>query len=829
MTTRHKFILIRSILAVLFLTTIIPLGLSINVCAGELGSSESSVIVSMGDSYSSGEGIEPFMGQDLPLPLKVKNYDWIAHRSENAWSGMLTLPSLSGTMAENADDWYFVAASGATTAHIAGTYNREYYKKYSFDATEALHGSVPLPPQISIFDVLKEDGKTADYVTLTIGGNDVGFCDLVKVAVCSSTYLSPAHLTDMINMTWHKFFYEGIRANICTAYERIHDAAGEDTQIIVAGYPKLLDPDGSIFLFSEDAANSLNTAVSQFNDELKSIVHDYRLFEEYNIWFVSVEEAFQGHGAYSDDPYLHGVIPITHLQDINDSELISSYSMHPDYTGACAYAECVQKKIDELEGVLSESSNTRYNTDVLLSVYDINNTAYDDYTIDITGTYNTGWFGWTWFGWFEKDFSAHIVVNDSTPQAITLNPNGNYVITIRDNKDGSKIYSKNIEVSNEYPNKRINFSTNFGAMAVYMQSDVPPDAFEFNGHYYYVYNINTGTTWEEAKQYCESQGGYLATITSPEEQAFISSLVQNQKKRSYWIGLTDEEESGDWKWVTDEPFSYSNWGQNEPNHGYGGKEHYVAIVSYDTEYDYPIFRGEWNDHANDRDIGQFGFICEWGEYSTNFTSPSEDKIEMNGAFGKYLAAVSKTTESGSWTEQLTLEADLFVTNGSSKTKTKMTLNSTSDVSNYAEGNLSNIEVSSISDMTIMGQTYAWSTEYQDGVAHYQYTEPVQTSQDLEIDPNFFDFNVITQEAIINEEISGNQLRFTISGDSMAAAGIAAVEQINGVDNLKYGDVEVTVTLSNLDTVETIIMVFDASMEYQGFNSDVSYHIQYRFV
>ena len=774
MTTRHKFILIRSILAVLFLTTIIPLGLSINVCAGELGSSESSVIVSMGDSYSSGEGIEPFMGQDLPLPLKVKNYDWIAHRSENAWSGMLTLPSLSGTMAENADDWYFVAASGATTTHIADTYNREYYKKYSFDATEALHGSVPLPPQISIFDVLKEDGKTADYVTLTIGGNDVGFCDLVKVAVSSSTYLSPAYLTDMINMTWHKFFYEGIRANICTAYERIHDAAGEDTQIIVAGYPKLLDPDGSIFLFSEDAANSLNTAVSQFNDELKSIVHDYRLFEEYNIWFVSVEEAFQGHGAYSDDPYLHGVIPITHSQDINDSEIISSYSMHPNYTGACVYAECVQKKIDELEGVLSESSNTRYNTEVLVSVNDINNHAYDDYTIDITGTYNTGWFGWSWFGWFEKDFSAHIVVNDSTPQAISLNPNGNYVITIRDNKDGSKIYSKNIEVSNEYPNKRINFSTNFGSMAVYMQSDVPPDAIEFNDHYYYVYNIDTGTTWEEAKQYCESQGGYLATITSPEEQAFISSLVQNQKKRSYWIGLTD-------------------------------------------------------DHANDRDIGQFGFICEWGEYSTNFTSPSEDQIEMNGAFGKYLAAVSKTTESGFWTEQLTLEADLFVTNGSSKTKTKMTLNSTSDVSNYAEGNLSNIEVSSISDMTIMGQTYAWSTEYQDGVAHYQYTEPVQTSQDLEIDPNFFDFDVITQEAIIHEEISGNQIRFTISGDSMAAAGIAAVEQMNGVDNLKYGDVEVTVTLSNLDTVETIVMVFDASMEYQGFNSDVSYHIEYRFV
>lgn len=145
--------------------------------------------------------------------------------------------------------------------------------------------------------------------------------------------------------------------------------------------------------------------------------------------------------------------------------------------------------------------------------------------------------------------------------------------------------------------------------------EIPQGASEFNGHYYYVYNIDEGSTWKEAKQYCESQGGYLVTITSPGEQIFITDLIQNQKKRSYWIGLTDEEELGEWKWVTDEPLSYSNWAQNEPNHGYGGKEHYVAIVSYDTKYDYPIFRGEWNDHANDRDIEEFGFICEWDGYS----------------------------------------------------------------------------------------------------------------------------------------------------------------------------------------------------------------------
>lgn len=351
---------------------------------------------------------------------------------------------------------------------------------------------------------------------------------------------------------------------------------------------------------------------------------------------------------------------------------------------------------------------------------------------------------------------------------------------------------------------------------------VPQNAPELNGHYYYVYDLDAITTWEEAQEYCKSQGGYLATITSQEENEFVYSYLRdNYNYESAYFGFTDRDEEGTWIWANGEENSYTNWHPGEPNSENPNEDYAMYYFKYSD--------GTWND-------GDFGnrtvnsgrvFICEWGEYNDQHSTTSPE--DENTALGKYLAAVSKTTESGVWTEQLTLEADLFVTNGSSKTKTKMTLNSTSDVSNYAEGNLSNIEVSSISDMTIMGQTYAWSTEYRDGVAHYQYTDPVQTSQDLEIDPNFFDFDVITQEAIIHEEISGNQIRFTISGDSMAAAGIAAVEQMNGVDNLKYGDVEVTVTLSNLDTVETIVMVFDASMEYQGFNSDVSYHIQYRFV
>ena len=189
--------------------------------------------------------------------------------------------------------------------------------------------------------------------------------------------------------------------------------------------------------------------------------------------------------------------------------------------------------------------------------------------------------------------------------------------------------------------------------------------------------------------------------------------------------------------------------------------------------------------------------------------------ESNSAFEKYLSAVEKTTESGSWSEQLTLDADMSITYNSGQTKTKMTLNSNSDISNYVKDDLSQIEISSLTDMKIMGQNYVWSTEYKDGVANYQYTEPFQHSQSLEIDPNFFNFETISKESILNEEISGDQINFTVSGEKVAKIGIAAVQQISGINNLEYGDVDVAVTLDNSGTVDQIVMNFDASVTYQG--------------
>lgn len=119
------------------------------------------------------------------------------------------------------------------------------------------------------------------------------------------------------------------------------------------------------------------------------------------------------------------------------------------------------------------------------------------------------------------------------------------------------------------------------------------------------------------------------------------------------------------------------------------------------------------------------------------------ELTESDAYQAYALAVKKTTESGNWSENLSMTANMAITDGNAKTKTKVTLTSDADVSNYSESNLSQIHISGSAEMTAMGQTYAWEMEYENGTAHYRYTKPDKTSADMKIDPSFFNFEILT--------------------------------------------------------------------------------------
>jgi hypothetical protein len=99
-----------------------------------------------------------------------------------------------------------------------------------------------------------------------------------------------------------------------------------------------------------------------------------------------------------------------------------------------------------------------------------------------------------------------------------------------------------------------------------------------NGHYYEAVT-SPGINWYDASNLATAKGGYLATITSPEENVFIYGMISTNaalwERRSTgnswgpWIGglqLPGSIEPAEgWVWGTGEAFAYANWNAGEPN------------------------------------------------------------------------------------------------------------------------------------------------------------------------------------------------------------------------------------------------------------------------
>ena len=83
---------------------------------------------------------------------------------------------------------------------------------------------------------------------------------------------------------------------------------------------------------------------------------------------------------------------------------------------------------------------------------------------------------------------------------------------------------------------------------------------------------SSSQTWSEASQSCMLQNGHLVTILSAEENAFVVSMAQfSTSFMDTWIGATDGKAGGDrtgagtYRWVTNEPWGYTNWAPDQPD------------------------------------------------------------------------------------------------------------------------------------------------------------------------------------------------------------------------------------------------------------------------
>lgn len=149
----------------------------------------------------------------------------------------------------------------------------------------------------------------------------------------------------------------------------------------------------------------------------------------------------------------------------------------------------------------------------------------------------------------------------------------------------------------------IGLSSVSGAMA-------DPVQWAGNGHWY-EFNPEP-VTWDVAYAIANSstfQGmrGYLVTVTSAEENIFVSSDVAGNSLA--WLGGSDSGSVNvnDWTWrggpEAGQAFTFTSWNPGEPNNCCGGED--FVHTNWGG-------LGLWNDHGGPGNPGQInGFVIEY--------------------------------------------------------------------------------------------------------------------------------------------------------------------------------------------------------------------------
>uniref|UniRef100_A0A667ZSC8 C-type lectin domain-containing protein n=1 Tax=Myripristis murdjan TaxID=586833 RepID=A0A667ZSC8_9TELE len=92
-----------------------------------------------------------------------------------------------------------------------------------------------------------------------------------------------------------------------------------------------------------------------------------------------------------------------------------------------------------------------------------------------------------------------------------------------------------------------------------LTSQICPDGWiTFSRSCYFI--SSESKSWDESRQDCLRRGADLVIIKSKEKEAFLKNF-----HRKVWIGLSDWETEGVWKWVDGSSLSYTFWASGEPN------------------------------------------------------------------------------------------------------------------------------------------------------------------------------------------------------------------------------------------------------------------------
>lgn len=108
------------------------------------------------------------------------------------------------------------------------------------------------------------------------------------------------------------------------------------------------------------------------------------------------------------------------------------------------------------------------------------------------------------------------------------------------------------------------------------------------------YRFEEAMSWQQARSFCRAAGGKLACPTDAVKNGAVARVISGGIHQSYWLG--GQFTGKDWIWEDQEPFSYTNWKENQPDN-WGGLEY---LMEMDQD-------GRWNDVEEE---ARMGFVME---------------------------------------------------------------------------------------------------------------------------------------------------------------------------------------------------------------------------
>ncbi|WP_164886720.1 GDSL-type esterase/lipase family protein [Piscinibacter defluvii] len=308
--------------------------------AGEAGTYDAALTLSgtrisyaaLGDSYSSGEGLPPYLNPN----------DWWwegCHRSESAYANYVRLPGSNVPLSRRPDAQFdFLACSGATTDSIRA------------DGT----GQNGEPPQMAAGNVIDD---RRDLITISIGGNDAHFIKVfiycVLIADCRSHQPFQPH-SELTLLDVAPLLVEYAGQQVSTVHQRLRAAAPNST-IVVLGYPILLSGNecpAARLPHPGETVLQLSAAEQVFlrgiNARLNFLIEQSA--RAAGLHFVSVSDRFAGHEICGPlEPWVNGIV-------LANPTWNPKASVHPTTRGQLAYAYAVNEYLDAVAAVASSGA-----------------------------------------------------------------------------------------------------------------------------------------------------------------------------------------------------------------------------------------------------------------------------------------------------------------------------------------------------------------------------------------------------------------------------------------------------------------------------------------